>query len=120
MYAHLDRRSSHGPAGDGPGLAGIDSALTSQPGLLGAVAFRQFAGQAGACLSLWDTEAGAATFARQSADLAALPGEIYQVVEAEAGPAAAQAPAYARLMYFDGPRAPEQVAAADLAPPRAR
>jgi hypothetical protein len=115
MYAHLDRPSSHGHAGDGPGPAGLSSSVTSQPGLLGAVAFRQFAGPAAVCLTLWDTEAAAAAFAGQYAELAALPGEIYQVVDAGAGPAAAQAPAYARLIYFDGPRAPEQVAAGDLA-----
>jgi hypothetical protein len=44
-----------------------------------------------------------------------LPGEIYEVTETREGKAAAQTPAYARLMYFDGPRAPEQVAAEDLA-----
>ena len=115
MYAHIDRPSSHGHAADGPGLAGINSSLTSQPGLLGAITFRQFAGPAGVCLTLWDTEADAAGFAGQYAERAALPGEIYQVVDAGAGPAATQVPAYARLMYFDGPRAPEQAAAEDLA-----
>lgn len=115
MYAHIDRPSSHGQAEDDPGPAGINSSSTSQPGLLGAITFRQFAGPAGVRLTLWDTEADAAAFAGQYAELAALPGEIYQVVDAAAGPAAAQAPAYARLMYFDGPRAPEQAAAEDLA-----
>jgi hypothetical protein len=115
MYAHINRPSGRGLAEDGPGVAGINSSLTSQPGLLGAISFRQFAGQAGVCLTLWDTEADAAAFASHYAELAALPGEIYQVVDAGAGPAAAQAPAYARLMYFDGPRAPEQAAAEDLA-----
>jgi hypothetical protein len=114
MYAHIDRPSSHG-AGDGPGAAGINGSLTSQPGLLGAITFQQFAGSAGVCLTLWDTEADAAAFAGQYAELAALPGEIYQVVDAGAGPASAQRPAYARLMYLDGPRAPEQAAAEDLA-----
>jgi hypothetical protein len=115
MYAHMDLPGGHGHAGDGPALAGINSSLTSQPGLLGAITFRQFAGSAGVCLTLWDTEADAAAFAGRYAELAALPGEIYQVVDAGAGPAAAQAPAYARLMYVDGPRAPEQAAAEDLA-----
>src|SRR5215469_15404741 len=115
MYAHIDRPSSHGQAEDDPGLAGLNSSSTSQPGLLGAITFRQFAGPAGVSLTLWDTEADAAAFAGQYAELAALPGEVYQVVDAGAGPAAAQAPTYARLMYFDGPRAPEQAAAEDLA-----
>ena len=44
-----------------------------------------------------------------------MPGEIYEVVDTGEGPAPAQAPAYARLMYFDGPRAPEQAVAEDLA-----
>src|SRR6516165_7926467 len=105
MYAHIDRPRSHGHAEGDPGLAGLNSPLTGQPGLLGAITFRQFAGPAGASLTLWDTEADAAAFAGQYAELAALPGEIYQVVDAGAGPAAAHAPAYARLMYFDGPRA---------------
>jgi hypothetical protein len=115
MYAHIDRPSSHGHAEDDPGLVGINSSSISQPGLLGAITFRQFAGPAGVCLTLWDTEADAAAFAGQYAELAALPGEIYQVVNAGAGPAATRAPAYAQLMYFDGPRAPEQAAAEDLA-----
>ena len=115
MYAHIDRPSSHGQAEGGPGPAGLNSSSTSQPGLLGAITFRQFAGPAEVRLTLWDTEADAAAFAGQYAELAALPGEIYQVVDAGAGPAAAQAPAHARLMYFDGPRVPEQAAAEDLA-----
>jgi len=115
MYAHIDRPSSHGQAEGGPGPAGLNSSSTSQPGLLGAITFRQFAGPAEVRLTLWDTEADAAAFAGQYAELAALPGQIYQVVDAAAGPAATQAPAYARLMYFDGPRAPEQAAAEDRA-----
>ena len=115
MYAHIDRPSSHGHAEDDPGPAGLNSSSTSQPGLLGAITFRQFAGPAGVRLTLWDTEADAAAFAGQYAELAALPGQIYQVIDAAAGPAATQAPAYARFMYFDGPRAPEQAAAEDLA-----
>ena len=115
MYAHIDRPRSHGHAEGGPGLAGLNSSLISQPGLLGAITFRQFAGPAEVSLTLWDTEADAAAFAGQYAELAALPGQIYQVVDAAAGPAATQAPAYARLMYFDGPRAPEQAAAEDRA-----
>jgi hypothetical protein len=59
--------------------------LASQPGLLGAINFRQFAGPAEVRLTMWDTEADAAAFAGQYAELAALPGEIYQVVDAEQG-----------------------------------
>ena len=41
--------------------------------------------------------------------------EIYQVTHTEEGLAATQVPTYARLVGFDGPRAPEQTAAEDLA-----
>ena len=77
--------------------------------------FRQLAGPSRVRLTLWDTPASAAAFLAERAELAAVPGEIYEVVDTGEGPAAAQAPAYARLMYFDGPRAPEQAVAEDLA-----
>ena len=102
MYAYLDRSVDRGHAEDGPGL-------------VGSLSFRQVAGPAAACLTLWATEADAAAFAGLHAELAALPGDIYAVTGTGQGPAAALAPAYARLMYFDGPRAPEQAAAEDLA-----
>ena len=102
MHAHLDHASSRSHAEDDPGLRA-------------SVAFRQLAGQAEVCLTLWDTEADAVRFASQHAELTALPGQVYEVTGIDEGPAAAQAPSYARLMYFDGPRAPEQAAAEDLA-----
>ena len=102
MYAHLDHASSRGHAEDDPGLRAC-------------VAFRQLAGQAGVCLTLWDTEADADRFASQQAELAALAGQVYEVTDIGEGRAASQAPAYARLMYFDGPRAPEQATAEELA-----
>ncbi len=102
MYAHLDK------AGDGRDHAGA-------PGLLGSVSFRQLAGSAEWRLTFWDTEASATAYRSQHARLAALPGEVYQVTDAREGAAAGQAPACARLMHFDGPRTPEQAAAADLA-----
>jgi hypothetical protein len=111
MYAHLEKATGQrGPAEDGP-----VPLLAGQPGLLGSVTFRQLAGSAGVCLTLWETEAGATTYLGQRARLAALPGEVYEVAAAEDGPASAQVPAWARLMYFDGPRAPEQASAADRA-----
>ena len=111
MYAHLERTTGRGgPAEDGPDLR-----MASQPGLLGSVTFRQLAGSVGVCLTLWETEASAIAYRGQRAELAALPGEVYEVAAAADGPASAQVPACARLMYFDGPRAPEQAAAADLA-----
>jgi hypothetical protein len=102
MYAHLDHSSSGGRAEDDPGLRA-------------SVAFRQLAGHAEVCLTLWDTEADAVRFASRQAELAALAGQVYEVTDIGEGRAASQAPAYARLMYFDGPRAPEQAAAEELA-----
>ena len=109
MYAHLERATGQ----RGPAEAGPAPLLAGQPGLIGSVTFRQLAGSAAVCLTLWETEAGATTYLRQRARLAALPGEVYEVAAAEDGPASAQVPAWARLMYFDGPRAPEQASAAD-------
>jgi len=113
MYAHLNRagRAGHGP--DPSSQASTDAA--SQPGLLGSVTFRQLAGPADVCLTLWDTTTSAAAFAGRHNGQAPLPAEIYQVTAAREGPAAAQVPTCARLMYFDGPQAPEQAAAADRA-----
>jgi len=113
MYAYLDHASRpHSGAGPGPATG---SGAPNQPGLIGSVMFQQLAGPAVVHLTLWDTAASAAAFLTERAELAALPEEVYEVTEAREGPAAAQAPACARLMYFDGPRAPEQVAAEDLA-----
>ena len=100
MLARLDRYSSQpGHGANGPDLADLSSGVAGQPGLLG-------------CLTLWDTEASATG---PCGGLAAPPSEMYQVTDTREGPAAAQGPAYARLVYFDGPRAPEQAVAEDLA-----
>ena len=115
MYAHLDHASGRGHTEDDSGLADHNSRTVSNPGLRARVAFRQLAGLAEVCLTLWDTEADADRFASQQAELAALAGQVYEVTDIGEGRAASQAPAYARLMYFDGPRAPEQAAAEDLA-----
>ena len=111
MYAHLENaRGRRGHSEDAP-----DPRVAGQPGLLGSLTFRQLAGAAGVCLTLWETEVGATAHLGRRAGLVALPGEVYHVTAAEDGPASAQAPAWARLMYYDGPRAPEQAAAADRA-----
>ena len=115
MYAHLDHASGRGHTEDDSGLADHNSRTVSNPGLRARVAFRQLAGLAEVCLTLWDTEADADGFASQHAELAALPGQVYEVTGIDEGSATAQAPSYARLMYFDGPRAPEQAAAEDRA-----
>ncbi len=116
MHARLDRY--HGqPAhrADSPDPADLGTSMAGQPGLLGCLTLRQLAGPAAACLTLWDTEASAAGCPAPDAGLAPPAAEIYQVTHTEEGLAATQAPAYARLVYFDGPRAPEQIAAEDLA-----
>ncbi len=111
MYAHLET------AADGRGHVegGPDTRVAGQPGLLGSVSFRQLGGSATVCLTLWETEARATAYLGRRAARAARPGAIYEVAAATDGPASAQVPAWARLMYFDGPRAPEQAAAADRA-----
>jgi hypothetical protein len=113
MYAYLD----HAPRGPDHSAGNPDAGPgpANRPGLIGSAEFSQLAGSAEVRLTLWDTAASANAFLAERAAMTALPGEIYEVTENRAGPAAAQAPAYARLMYFDGPRAPEQVAAGDLA-----
>jgi hypothetical protein len=111
MYAHLETAAD----GRGHGEDGPDPQLAGQPGLLGSVSFRQLAGSATVCLTLWETKASATAHLGRRAALAARPGAIYEVAAATDGPASAQVPAWARLMYFDGPRAPEQAAAADRA-----
>jgi hypothetical protein len=116
MYAQMEQISGGpGHGTNGPDQADPSASAAGQAGLLGSITFRQLAGPAALCLTLWDTEASATGFSGSRAALAVPAGEIYQVIENEEGPAADQAPAVARLLYFDGPRAPEQVAAADFA-----
>jgi hypothetical protein len=116
MYARLDRYSGQPAHRTGnPDPADLSSGMAGQPGPLSCLSFRQLGGQAAVLLTLWDTEAGATGFPGPDAGLAAPAGEVYEVTHTEEGLAAAQAPAYARLVCFDGPRAPEQIAAEDLA-----
>ena len=118
MHARLDRYNGQpGHPMDSPDLADLSSGVAGQPGLLGCLTFCQLGGPAAVRLTLWDTEASASasTCSGPDAGLAPPGAEIYQVTDTEEGPAAAQVPTYARLMSFDGPRAPEQAAAEDLA-----
>ena len=108
MHARLDRYN-------GPDPADLGTSMTGQPGLLSCLTFRQLAGPAAVCLTLWDTEASATGYPGPDTGLASPAGEIYQVTATEEGLAATQAPTHAQLVYFDGPRAPEQAAAEDLA-----
>jgi hypothetical protein len=112
MYAHLYQCSRGGLTGNDFDPVGISTEAASQPGLIGSMTFRQLAGAAVTCLTLWDTKARAAAFLRWTA---ALPAEIFEVIGTGEGPAATREPAFARLMYFDGPQAPEIAAAADRA-----
>jgi hypothetical protein len=116
MHARLDRY--HGQPGheaDRPDLTDLSIGVAGQPGLLSCLTLRQLGGPAAVRLTLWDTEASAAGCPAPDAGLAPAAAEIYQVTHNEDGLAATQVPAYARLVCFDGPRAPEQAAAEDLA-----
>ncbi len=116
MHARLDRYNGQpGHQADSPDLADLSTSMAGQPGLLSCLTFRQLGGPAAARLTLWDTEASAAGFSGPDAGLVPPAAEIYQVTETEEGLAGAQAPTYAQLVCFDGPRAPEQAAAEDLA-----
>jgi hypothetical protein len=116
MYARLDRYNGQpGHRVDGPDLADLSTSMAGQPGLLSCLTFRQLAGPAAVCLTLWDTEASATGYPGPGTGLASPAGEIYQVTATEKGLAATQVPTHARLVCFDGPRAPEQAAAEDLA-----
>ena len=116
MHARLDRYNGQpGHQVDSPDLADLSSGVTGQPGLLSCLTFGQLGGPAAVCLTLWDTEASVTGCPGPDAGLASPTAEIYQVTDTEEGLAATQAPTYARLVCFDGPRAPEQAAAEDLA-----
>ncbi len=116
MHAHLDRDNGQsGHRVDSPDLADLSNGVAGQPGLLSYLTFRQLGGPAAVRLTLWDTEANATGYPGPDAGLAPSAAEIYQVTATEEGLAATQVPTYARLVYFDGPRAPEQAAAEDLA-----
>lgn len=52
-------RSAHPDSAD---LADISTGVAGHAGLLGTITFRQLAGPAAACITLWDSEASAAGF----------------------------------------------------------
>jgi hypothetical protein len=116
MHARLDRyHDQPGHRMDSPDLTDLSNGVADQPGLLSCLTFRQLGGPAAVRLTLWDTEASATGFPGPDAGLVPPVSEIYQVTATEEGPAGTQAPTYAQLLCFDGPRAPEQAAAEDLA-----
>ena len=106
--------SQPGPRSGGRDTADLTARVAGQRGLLGCINLQQLAGSAAVRLTLWDTENNAAEFMATRARFGTPAGAIYKVGEYEQGPAAAHAATHARLLYFDGPRTPEQVAAADF------
>jgi len=110
MYAHVQQlvRRPGGSEDGGPG-ARPDGAA---PGFAGAMSLQQLGGSAAVHITMWDREA-AARAAGLSDRLAAERSGGYEVTAAERGRAAGTVPTHARILYFDGPRAPEQVAAED-------
>ena len=115
MHARLDRYNGQPRPGTDPEPPDLSIGVAGQPGLLSCLTFRQLGGPAAVRLTLWDNEASATRFSGPDDGLAPPAAEIYQVTAHEEGLAASQPPAYARLVCFDGPRAPEQAAAEDLA-----
>jgi hypothetical protein len=116
VYARLERYNTRpGHPADVPDRADLSRAVAGPPGLLGCLSFRQLGGPAAVRLTLWDTEAGATGYSGPDSGPTPSAAGVYQVTDTAEGTAAAQAPAYARLMCFDGPRAPEQAEAEDLA-----
>jgi hypothetical protein len=122
MYVHVDRFNLSPGSGTGHPDPAALTAAGGLPGLAGFLTLRQVAGLTAVRLTWWDTDADAASLpglptGRTGATGVppALTGETYEVIRMLEGPAAGQVPAYARLVYFDGPRAPEQAAAEDLA-----
>ena len=115
MYAHIEQVSGQPGAGTGGrDAADVTAGVAAQHGLLGCINLQQLAGPATVRLTLWDAENDATGFMATRARSGTPAGAIYKVGEYEQGPAAAQVATHARLLYFDCPRTPEQVAAADF------
>lgn len=115
MYAHVEQASSQpGASTGGRDTVDLTATVAGQRGLLGRINLQQLAGPAAVRLTLWDTENNATEFMATRARFGTPAGAIYKVGEYEQGPAAAHAATHARLLYFDGPRTPEQVQAADF------
>jgi hypothetical protein len=85
------------------------------PGLLGSITLGQLAGPAEVLVTFWETQASAVSFAGPRPQPAGPRGRVYEVADAREGMAAAHAPLYALVPYFDGPQLPEMSAAADRA-----
>jgi hypothetical protein len=114
MYAYMEEFKTHsGHGASAADLAALGTAAAAQGGLVGYVGLRQLAGSAVVSITLWEFADNAASF-RNSRSLMLPAGDVYEVAVTEAAVAAGQTPTHARLLYFDGPRTPEQIAAADF------
>ena len=112
MHAHVQQlvRRPGDAENSGPGTR-PDGAV---PGLTGAMSLEQLGGPGAVYITMWDSEAAARAAGLGDPRTAQRSGG-YEVTAAERGSAAGTVPTQARILYFDGPRAPEQVAAEDWA-----
>ena len=114
MHAYMEQlKNQSGHGGRGTGVEPLGTDATRHDGLVGHVDFQQVAGPAVVRITLWDTEASVTGFAA-TREVTLPAGGTFEVTETLAGAAAGQVPTHARLLYFDGPLAPEQIAAADF------
>jgi hypothetical protein len=114
MYAYVEQANSRPGPGIGGDTADLSTRIAGRRGLLGCINLQQLAGPTAVRLTLWDTENSTAEFIGTRAQFGSPAGALCKVGEYEQGPAGAHAASHARLLYFDGPRTPEQVAAADF------
>jgi hypothetical protein len=114
MHAYMEQLKTHsGQADSGPGTGALSAYAAGQDGVVGYVDLEQVAGPAVVRITLWDTEESAIGFAA-TRELTLPAGGLYELTDTASGAAASQVPSHARLLYFDGPRTPEQDAAADF------
>ena len=80
MHARLDRYNGQpGHRAGSPDPADLSTSVAGQPGLLSCLTFRQLAGPAVVCLTLWDTEASATRCPGAEAGLALPASELYHL-----------------------------------------
>jgi hypothetical protein len=111
MHAYVEQFKS--PFGQGANGTGTQALADGHDGQVGHVDLRQVAGPAVVRITLWDTAESATGFAA-GRELTLPASGIFEVTDTVSGAAAGQVPSHARLLYFDGPRTPEQDAAADF------
>ena len=100
MYAQIEQLTSEpGPLPDHPQPPGSGPGQATR-GRLGSIILREIDGPATTRITLYDEAPGP---------------DSYHVIVAEQGTAAAEQPTHALVLHFDGPRAPEQAAAAEFA-----